>query len=232
MKKLKYKIRNIFKKFGIDIAPYDFRHSIQNYLSYLILKNDINEIWDIGANCGQYAEMLRNIGYRKKIISIEALPMESEILSQKAKNDDNWLVYGNLAIDITQGRKPFFCTQDSVSSSLLLPEKSKVKDKIFVASKRLDSLLINSVIKQKMILKMDVQGSEYRVIESCGKELYLFDFIQLEASIKTLYKDEKDYIQIIKILEKKGYKPIFFYPGIPNKLGELLQIEIIFTKEK
>ena len=87
MKKLKYKIRGILNKFGIDVYPFDYRNSVQSFLQALIAQHNLTEIWDVGANSGQYAQMLRFLNFRGKIISFEALPNAYSVLVTKSKTD-------------------------------------------------------------------------------------------------------------------------------------------------
>ena len=230
MKKLKYKIRKIVNKFGIDVYPLDYRNSVQSYLQALIAQHNLTEIWDVGANSGQYAQMLRFLNYRGKIISFEALPNAYSVLETKSKTDPSWIVNGPFAIGTQTGRVIFYETVDSVSSSILRPKFSNIAQKIEVDVKPLSEFIPEPASAGQKLLKLDVQGAEVDVIKSCGNNINYFEFIQLEASIKPLYDDEINYIQIIELLDTIGFQPIFFFPGIGNEKNEVVQLEIIFTK--
>ena len=52
----------------------------------------ISTVLDVGANRGQYAELLRSIGYTGHIISFEPVPHLYRTLSDKAEDDDKWMV--------------------------------------------------------------------------------------------------------------------------------------------
>ena len=224
-------LKNFLNIFGIDIYHYDFRNSVQNYLTDLITTNKIKEVWDVGANKGQYATMLRNIGYSERIMSFEAMPKEFKILKGKAANDSKWVAIGPIAIGSNEGATDFFITSDSVSSSILKPLRSKAKNKIVVEVRRLDHYSKELKENVTRMLKLDVQGSEYDCISSAGNSINKFSFIQMETSISPLYKGEKNYIEMIELMREKMFKPIFFYPGVYNEAKEIIQLEIFFSKD-
>ena len=114
MKKIKYKIRKYLNAIGVDVYPIDYRNSVQSYLENLFVQRGVNEIWDVGANVGQYANMLRMIGFNGQIISFEPLPKAYEILKRKADKDNNWNTYGPFAISDKSGTIPFFETAEPI----------------------------------------------------------------------------------------------------------------------
>lgn len=231
MKKIKYKIRKFLNTFGIDVYPVDYRNSVQSYLENLFVQRGVNEIWDVGANVGQYANMLRMIGFNKQIISFEALPTPYEILKRKAEVDKNWTTYGPFAISDTIGMLPFFETEDDVSSSILKPIFSKVTKQHEVPTRKLSEFFPKKNYNVCRLLKLDVQGAERSVLDSCGDGLCMFEYVQLEASIQTSYEKEENYVSLIRYLEKKGFKLIFIFPGVGNKKFDLMQIELFFKKK-
>ena len=53
----------------------------------------VNCVFDVGANEGQYATMLRQkVGYQSDIISFEPIPAAAEILRQKSRKNPRWHV--------------------------------------------------------------------------------------------------------------------------------------------
>ncbi len=230
MKKIKYKIRKYLNAIGVDVYPIDYRNSVQSYLENLFIQRGVNEIWDVGANIGQYANMLRMIGFNGQIISFEPLPMAYEILKRKAAKDKNWKIYGPFAISNAFGTLQFFETEDNVSSSILKPIFSKVINQYEVHTRKLSEFIPESNDNVSRLLKLDVQGAEKSVLKSCGHRLSMFNFIQLEASIQISYEKEGNYISLIKYLEKKGFRLIFIYPGVGNEKFDLTQLELFFRK--
>lgn len=232
MKKLKYYLRSIFNRFGIDVYPSDYRNSVQSFLADLITRHQIVEVWDVGANSGQYAQMLRMIGFRGKICSFEALPSVYNILKKKAEKDSNWEIRGPFAVGSKAGPISFYETSDSVSSSLLKPKYASIEKEIKIEVKPLSKFIEDKSMIESKLLKIDVQGAELDVIKSCGEHIYHFNFIQLEASVNPLYYNEKNYLDILSFLKTHGFKPIFFFPGIGNENHEIMQLEIFFAQNE
>jgi len=232
VKALKYKLRKWLISIGIDVYPYDHRNSVQSFLEYLIKHREIKEVWDVGANVGQYAKMLRMLGFKQKIISFEALPDAYEILKDNAEADVNWTTHGPLVISEQRQKIEFFETDNSVSSSRLKPLSMDIVKHHVLPSKPLEDFLNNADSKTCRLLKLDVQGSEQSVLASCGSQLQKFDYVQLEASIRTSYENEIDYISIIRYMNERNYKLMFVYPGVADVNGNVIQVELFFSKNE
>ena len=90
MKSFRYQVKRLSNKLGFDLYPFDNRNSIQNYLSFLFARYDIRDLIDIGANKGQYHNMIRNMGYKGSVYLIEPLEKEWNFLK---KNIVNKIIY-------------------------------------------------------------------------------------------------------------------------------------------
>jgi FkbM family methyltransferase len=78
-------------------------------------------VFDVGANCGQYATMVRDkVGFRGPIISHEPIPEMIERLRVLSANDPNWYIEA-LALDREAGPAIFHVTAESEFSSLHAP---------------------------------------------------------------------------------------------------------------
>ena len=89
------------------------------------LKNSkISTVFDVGANVGQYAQMLRRFGYTGKIISFEPLEKEKNILDVNMILDKQFESY-NYAIGKKNSIGKINYALNSVSSSILkIPSKT------------------------------------------------------------------------------------------------------------
>lgn len=56
----------------------------------LLFQLGINCVIDVGANRGQFADEIRGIGYKGKIISFEPVQREFSFLKERFKNDKSW----------------------------------------------------------------------------------------------------------------------------------------------
>jgi len=198
----------------------------------------INTILDIGANIGQYAIKMRNLGYTKKIISFEPLNGAFEILKKTAKKDKNWIV-NNYGLGDSDSTGVINISGSSDSSSILemLPTLSdsapglKYIGKQEIVIKKLDTIF-NSFVKSEdfVMLKIDTQGFEKNVIDGALQSLKQIKVIQLEMSIVPLYKNEMLFKEMITYIENQGFQLYSLENGHYNrKTGQLLQVDGIFV---
>jgi len=58
----------------------------------LLASYGVDCVFDVGANTGQYAEGLRNLGYKGRIISFEPLSAAHALLIENSRDDPEWVV--------------------------------------------------------------------------------------------------------------------------------------------
>lgn len=231
LKKIKYHLRKTVSVFGLDIYPIDRRNSVHSYLDYLFREKGVDCIWDVGANTGQYAMMLRNIGFRGEIVSFEPIPAAWQKLYSNSFNDGKWRVYERCALGSIPGESMFNITEDSVSSSLLRPIKiGRIKETVTVNIERLDSIIEKFAPSENSLLKLDCQGAEYDIILSAGRDIRIFSFVQMESSIYPLYEGEKCLFDLFEIMNSCGFDTSFVFPGIVDEDDKMLQVELIFKR--
>lgn len=203
---------------------------------------NIDLLLDVGANTGQYALEMRELGYKGKIISFEPMSKEFSCLRSLANLDCDWEVH-NFALGSNSSEQEINITENSVSSSLLHPsslqllhsKNSRVVRKEKIKIGRLDSFLKEENLSRfkRIWLKIDVQGFEDEVILGAGESLKLVSYIQLELSFSELYKDQKTIIPMLELLDKLGFQLISFEPGFANQnIGGFLQVDGILIKKE
>lgn len=224
---------------GFDLVRY---HPITHPLARRkrILDNyNISLVLDVGANIGQYGKQLRDIGYKKKIVSFEPLNAAYALLSKNAKKDKLWEVH-HYALGDKEESVKINVAANSMSSSLLemLPShiKSAPESEYMghedIQVKTLDSIF--SIVASQtdtVYLKIDTQGFEEKVLKGAENSLKLIDAIQLEMSLKPLYRDEPLFDEMYRFMYHKGYRLIALESGFTDKkTGELLQFDGIFHR--
>ena len=81
--------------------------------------------------------------------------------------------------------------------------------------------------RQNLMLKIDVQGYEMNVLNSCYNKLSLFKLVQLELSLQPLYKDQILYDKILNFMKDIGFEIWSIYPGYKKKnIGQLYQFDV------
>ena len=235
-------MRNILRKFGIDLVryPYYQAHAEQKNYQKLLDYYKIDLIFDVGANIGQYAQEVFDFGYQGKLVSFEPMSKEHDIILQKSKNNINWDVAPRMAIGEKEGLVQFNVSENSVSSSILEandyvlefdPEIKYIK-KENVTLRSMNNLYAEySIGFNNIFLKLDVQGYEASVLEGAAKVLHNFKGIHLEFSLNPLYHGEKGLFEMLKLIEPYGFKPHYFMPHPSvDKIGRLMQIDGVFYK--
>ncbi|GAB1452499.1 FkbM family methyltransferase [Draconibacterium sp.] len=225
-KKLKYKI--FLKK--------DIKRRLQ-----IIGNNKIDVLLDIGANTGQFAKKMRNLGYTKKIISFEPLKDAFKVLNGSVSNDKNWTAH-NYAIgdeDITgvinvSGKSDCSSILNMLPSQMDSAAGLEYVAKQEIEIKKLDTIFDTLVSESdNIMMKIDTQGYEKNVIDGAIESLKKIRIIQLEMSIVPLYENEMLLVEMIKYIEDKGFQLYSLENGHYNRnTGQLLQVDGIFVNKK
>jgi FkbM family methyltransferase len=199
----------------------------------------VNVLLDVGANTGQYASLMRRIGYKGKIVSFEPLSSAFNELKRNLYTDNNWIAE-NFALGSKEEESIIHVSGNSYSSSLLdiLPSHIEfdtnsqyiAEEKISI--KRLDDIFSNYCSDSDVVmLKIDTQGFEKMVLDGALESLKSIKFLQLEISIEPLYQYEILFVEMINFLEGVGFSLFALENGIRNpNSGKLLQVDGIFVR--
>ncbi|NJM49203.1 MAG: FkbM family methyltransferase, partial [Alkalinema sp. RU_4_3] len=132
---------------------------------------EIKTVLDIGANTGQFAEKARRLFPGAKIYSFEPLASCYQALIGYFEGVEGFQAF-NFALGDRSGEAEIFCCDYSPSSSMLpMGEVHKAafpytKDQTVqkIQIRRLDDLADQLELRRPLLVKMDVQGFEDRVI--------------------------------------------------------------------
>jgi FkbM family methyltransferase len=233
-----WKFKKLLRKFGVDIVYFP-GDALRGRIS-LLKAHSINLLFDVGANEGQYAQLMRTIGYTGRIVSFEPLSSAFPILAARAKQDNAWEAV-HMAIGDEDGEVEINIAANSQSSSILDMLPSHVQaapDSSYIGREKVPIARIDSIARRyyregdNLFLKVDTQGFERKVIEGASATLEAVRGIQLEMSIVELYQGEDTFIDMIAWLQQKGYELHSLEPGFrePNT-GRLLQVDGIFFRK-
>jgi FkbM family methyltransferase len=199
---------------------------------------NIATVLDIGANIGQFAVTINSLLPKAQVYSFEPLPDCFEKLQTRMRGVRNFMAF-NLALGEDIGDLMFERNNFSPSSSFLsisevhkeafphTRDYSQVKVKI----ERLDHIVENLVITYPLMVKIDVQGYEDRVLRGGAQTIRRSKIIILETSFMTLYKGQPLFDDIYQTLVNWGYT----YAGALDQLysphdGRVLQEDSVFVK--
>ena len=233
------KISGVLIKMGFPVLRYlkpDLLRRIK-----LMNHHQIDLLFDIGANTGQYGELMRTIKYKGDIVSFEPLNDAYEKLKKASEGDPKWAV-NHFALGNSNDKSVINIAGNSASSSILemkaihvetLPESKYIQQQEIEVKKVNDVFDLFYKEGNKVMLKIDTQGYEKHVIDGADEVLDKVTLIQMEMSIAELYENEMLYLDMINYLKERGFRLIAFENGFSDKkTGELFQVDGIFLNEK
>jgi FkbM family methyltransferase len=190
-------IKKLSRSLGIDLKRYNVQTSEAARMQQLLDYHKIDLVLDVGANVGQYAKSLRDLGYSGRIVSFEPLSSAYSQLKTASKKDPLWEIAPQTAIGNQEGEIIINIAGNSQSSSALpmldahvqsAPE-SAYSGSETVKLSRLDTLAKDYIKSEtkSIFLKIDVQGLEKQVLEGATAILPLVKGIKLELSLVPLY---------------------------------------------
>jgi FkbM family methyltransferase len=238
---IKKTIKKLSRSLGVDLKRYNVQTSEAAKMQRLLAYNNIDLVFDVGANIGQYAKLLRELGYSGRIVSFEPLSSAYSQLKAVSEKDPLWEIAPQAAIGNQEGEIIINIAGNSQSSSALpmldahlesAPE-SAYSGSETVKLSRLDTIAKDYIKSEtkSIFLKIDVQGLEKQVIEGATAILPLVKGIKLELSLVPLYEGQVLFKEMIDIIEKLGYELYGIEPGFTaEKTGRMLQMDGIFFK--
>ncbi len=238
---IKKTIKKLSRSLGVDLKRYNVQTSEAAKMQRLLAYHNIDLVFDVGANIGQYAKLLRELGYSGRIVSFEPLSSAYSQLKAVSEKDPLWEIAPQTAIGNQEGEIVINIAGNSYSSSALpmldahlesAPE-SAYSGSETVKLSRLDTLAKDYIKSEtkSIFLKIDVQGLEKQVLEGATAILPLVKGIKLELSLVPLYEGQVLFKEMIDIVEKLGYELYGIEPGFTaEKTGRMLQMDGIFFK--
>lgn len=207
-------IRRFFK-YLLRADPPIPRQSINGLLewsliSQVVRKYAVNCVIDVGANKGQFAKTLRQVGYSGWICSFEPIPADFAELSHAFRHDPRWRGF-NLALGSQSDTLPLHIPEESSAmSSFLNPVDAgwKVRSHL-VKVQRLDALFSQAVagIEQpRVFLKIDTQGFDMEVVKGATQCLDWVVCLQSELSVTPVYHGMPHYLDALAYYEHLGFR--------------------------
>ncbi len=209
--------------------------------NYLWLKNSgICTVIDVGANVGQFAKTILKALPQANVYSFEPLSHCCEELNRLCRDYENWKVFpfacGEKAEQVKMYRSEF-----SPSSSLLkmadkhkelFPQTANISSET-VSVRPLDDVVGPLDLEKEVLVKMDVQGFEDRVIRGGHKTFKLAKIVITEVSFEKLYEAQGDFHTVYGLLYQLGFHFCGFVSQMcESQTGLPIQADAIFMRQK
>lgn len=225
-------LRSILK--GKPVSFSSFRN-VENLRKYF---SKINTVIDVGANRGQFAFAVNYYYPNSNIFSFEPSKLAFRQLFNALSKDKNIKLFnyglGDLEDEVEFYENSFnqissFLKIDASNNNNAYKKSKAVTTK--AAVKKLDDIFNTMNFIPPVLLKLDVQGFEDRVLRGALKSLKKIDYILLELAFEKMYENQLLFNQMYDILNSLGYKfvaPIGFNYGDDNKI---IEVDALFKKD-
>jgi FkbM family methyltransferase len=243
MSKLKlYKIksemalRKIGNKFGVDVKMTD-----EEILVKQINHNGIDMIFDIGANTGQFGELMYKLGYKGKMVSFEPLTSAYDLLVSTCKSVDGWNAAERCAVGDEDGEIEMHISENSISSSamdMLKEHENAAPDSKYVGTEKAKVFKLDTIFDKhsdgckNVLVKIDTQGFEEKVLNGSVNSISKIKGLFLEMSLVNLYEGQVLFKDLYERIVANGFSMFGIQPAFVNKeTGRVLQVDATFFRE-
>jgi len=227
--------RKVIEKYCLNINRFKTKVSKFDYLKTL----NINTVIDIGANVGQFAIEIRKILPGAQIYSFEPVKKCFEQLNINMKRDCAFRSF-NFALGAEEGEAVINISTYTPSSSILpmsnehkilFPHAQDGKKEV-VLIKKLDNVLLDLNLKKEILVKVDVQGFENKVLKGGINTFSIAKAVLIETSFLNLYEGQCSFDELYEMLKSMGY----MYRGaiqqkINKQTGEIICEDSLFVKK-
>lgn len=229
---------------GFDfVAKWKMPHlPLARHLTSLFELYEVDCVFDVGANVGQYRDFLRDIcGFDGWILSFEPVRAHSEQLATRAKSDSRWRIF-DFALGSESGERKINVTKWPSLESFLAPRSDIVKsfwgrDSIVseetVKIVRLDQILDG--LKSEIgfacpYLKLDTQGFDWEVVRRAASMIEQFAAMQTEASVRPIYTGMPTYKDMLAQLDDIGFDLSGVFPVSTDNALRLVEFDAVLVR--
>jgi FkbM family methyltransferase len=200
----------------------------------------IDVIFDVGANIGQYGQLVRKLGYKGRIVSFEPLADAHAALVAAAAGDSLWEIADRSAIGAEDGEITINVAGNSASSSvldMLDSHRSAAPESAYTSTQSVPIARLDTIgprylaAGETLYLKVDTQGYEAAVLAGGRGIIERASAVQLEMSLTPLYEGQASFETLLAEMQGHGLALWALWPGFTDPAsGRLLQIDAIFAR--
>jgi FkbM family methyltransferase len=238
MNPLKSIIRLAARRAGFELIPHWRlgQFAFDRHVRDLFHRLKVDFVLDVGANTGQFVEMLRrDIGYEGPVLSFEPQHDVAQVLRAKALKDGNWDVR-QVALGAMPGQLTLNVCASTTYSSFKDPDpkgrsaaSQVVTRRDLVEICRLDSF--DDVKGSRIYLKMDTQGFDLEVVKGATGLLDRIVAVQTEVAFIPLYKDVPDWRESIETFRRLGFVVNGFFSVSHDQEDRLVTADCLLVRE-
>jgi FkbM family methyltransferase len=206
------------------------------HLREVLDKYAIDCVLDVGANLGQFYDLLRTeIGWKGLVLSFEPVSKYADNLKLKILDYALGSVNGSATINVTKspGLNSFLAPRiDQLrgfwkSDSILYTEVVQVRtlDSVFTELRRQHAF-------SSPYLKIDTQGFDLEVIRGASESLQEVRAMQTEASVKSIYEGQPSFIDSMEYLGRLGFEVTGTFPATRDDALRLIEFDCVMVNRR
>jgi FkbM family methyltransferase len=200
-------------------------HLQEELLAGLLDRLGVNVVLDVGANRGQFAQLVRRIGYTGRIVSYEPVSAHVARLREAAAADPDWVVE-DFALGDAESTADIHVSAGPGKLSSLLPSNAfgrarfeNLRDEVSTTEtirvRRLDAVFdraVGDVDRPRVLLKLDTQGYDLPALAGAGRCVEDVVALQSEVSCIPIYDGMPHLTEQIATYEEAGFAVAGMYP--------------------
>ena len=197
----------------------------------------MDTVIDVGANVGQFGDLVRGIGFNGQIHSFEPVEHVYNELANKAAHDGRWTAH-KLALGSKSGKTKINVFRNSVLSSMLPLNETGIRldtmgfsheEEVIVMT--LDEFILKNIPEDSHVfLKMDTQGYDLEVFKGAKNFSEKLYGLQSELSLVPIYHGMPSYSEALSTYESAGFRLSGIYSVTRNEDLLLLEVDCVFVR--
>ncbi|MET9911100.1 FkbM family methyltransferase [Streptomyces sp. NPDC006476] len=203
---------------------------------------DVNCVFDVGANTGQYGRELRELGYTGRIVSFEPASAAFERLADAAAGDPEWRVH-RLALGREERVTAIHTGWDTMNSLLPPSDYGRGRYERFtetrteeVRVRRLADVMdeaLDGIDDPRPFLKMDTQGYDLEVFTGAGDRIGEFVGLLSEVALLRLYEGSPRMDEAVAAYEAAGFETTGLYSVSRDPAtGRVVEFDCVMMRAK
>lgn len=231
----------IARAVGVQLSNYYPDRVFKRQFVRQLESHNVNVVFDIGANTGQYSTGLRKAGFTGRIVSFEPLSRSFSVLQSKAAKDPLWDCQ-QCALGDVDGTIPINVAGNAEASSSVLPMLKRHQDAYppanYIGTEEVPIRRLDAVAEEVLqpgdtaFLKIDVQGFEKQVLAGAKSTVESrCAGLQLELSFLPLYDGAMLIPEALNLVYSMGFTLTGLLPCFTDpQNGQMLQADGVFFR--
>jgi FkbM family methyltransferase len=219
--------------------PEEAWYSLRATLRWILQRQRVNHVMDVGANTGQFGRFMRSI-YSGRMSSFEPVSSAFEKLQQATRTDPSWEAYpvalgsraqvANIRVAPRSNFSSFLQTNDYCQARFGDGTAGTREESVQV--RRLDEVLDEISIDpadERIYLKMDTQGFDTEVFKGLGEKLSRVVALQSEVSLIAIYEHMPHWTHCLEAFEQAGFGIAGMFP-VNRDQERVVEYDCVLTR--